>query len=200
MGQAEQSIQHVCSPTKLKQVRNWEKCPVEFKPYYKTLPPENLGMYCHEWPVGKSSAEVHMLLKANSKPCDIVIYTNGSVTRNRSGWEFTVKQAERTVHRDSGAHRITTSSLTMEVEAVTHAIQSLASQHDAHITHAIILTNSIYLLQKVESGIDWPDWHTAMHNLWLQRLLWIYCFRHAGVIGNERADRLESTADITSGL
>ena len=45
-----------------------------------------------------------------------------------------------------------------------------------------------------------PDWHTAMHSLRLQRLLWIYCPGHAGVNGNERAHRLASTADITSGL
>ena len=31
-------------------------------------------------------------------------------------------------------------------------------------------------------------------------LLWIYCPGQAGVSGNERADRLASTADITSGL
>ena len=36
MGQAEQTIQHVCSLTELKQVRDWEKHPAEFKPYYKT--------------------------------------------------------------------------------------------------------------------------------------------------------------------
>ena len=56
------------------------------------------------------------------------------------------------------------------------------------------------LLHKVESGMGCPDWHTAMHSLRLQRLLWIYCPGHAGVSGNERADRLASTADITSGL
>ena len=56
------------------------------------------------------------------------------------------------------------------------------------------------LLQKVESGIGCPDWHTAMHSFRLQRLLWIYCPGHAGVSGNERADRLAGTADITSGL
>ena len=33
-----------------------------------------------------------------------------------------------------------------------------------------------------------------------QRLLWIYCPGHSGVFGNERAHRLASTADITSGL
>ena len=43
MGQAEQSIQHVCRLAELKQVRDWEKRPVEFKPYYKTLLSENLG-------------------------------------------------------------------------------------------------------------------------------------------------------------
>ena len=45
-----------------------------------------------------------------------------------------------------------------------------------------------------------PDWHTAMHSLRLQRLLWIYCPGHAGISGNKQAHRLASTADITSGL
>ena len=39
-----------------------------------------------------------------------------------------------------------------------------------------------------------------MRSLRLQRLLWIYCPGHARVSGNEGADRLASTADITSGL
>ena len=43
MGQAEQSIQRVCRLTEIKKVRDWEKRPVEFKPYYKTLLSENLG-------------------------------------------------------------------------------------------------------------------------------------------------------------
>ena len=43
-------------------------------------------------------------------------------------------------------------------------------------------------------------WHTAMRSLWLQRFLSIYCPEHAGVSGNERVDRLASTADSTSGL
>ena len=89
-----------------------------------------------------------MLVEANSKPHDIVIYTDGSATRNWSGWRFTVKQDGRTVHEDCGSHRVTASSLTMEVEAVTHATQWLASQRDAQITHAIVLTDSMNLLQK----------------------------------------------------
>ena len=94
MGQAEQSIQHVCDLTELKQVKG-----------------------------------------------------------------FTVKQGGRTIHEDSGAQRVKTSSLTMEVEAVTHAIQWLAFQHDALSTHAIILIDSINLLQKLESGMGCPDSH-----------------------------------------
>ena len=56
------------------------------------------------------------------------------------------------------------------------------------------------LLQKVKSGLGCPSRHTAMHSLWLRRLLWIYCPGFAGVSGNEWADSLASTADITSGL
>ena len=114
-----------------------------------------------------------LLSVANSKPHDIVIYTDGSVTKDRSGWGFMVKQGGRTVHEDSGAHRVTTFSLTMGVEAVTHAIQWLASQSDAQMTHDIVLTDSMNLLQRVESGMCCPEWHTAMHCLWLQKFLWL---------------------------
>ena len=129
-----------------------------------------------------------------------MIYTDGSVTKDRSGWGFTAKQGRRTEHENSRPHRLTTSSLTMEVKAVTHAIQWLASKRDAQIIDAIIPTGSMNLLQKVESGMGCPYWHTAMHSLWLQRLLWIYCPGHTGVSGNERVDRLASSADVTSGL
>ena len=47
----------------LKQVRDWEKRPVESKPYYKILLPENLGTHCHEQPAKKINAEVQMLVE-----------------------------------------------------------------------------------------------------------------------------------------
>ena len=90
---------------------------------------------------------------------------------------------------------VTTSSLTMEAEAVLYAIQWLASQRDTQITHAVILTDSKNLLQKAESGMGFPDWNRTMHSLWLQRLMWLYRSWQAGVSGNERA----GTADISSG-
>ena len=82
MGQAEQSIQHVCGLAELKQVSDWEKRPVEFKPYYKTLLSENLGTHCRERPAVKPNAEVQILVEANSKPHGIVVYTDGSVTKD----------------------------------------------------------------------------------------------------------------------
>ena len=53
------------------------------------------------------------------------------------------------------------------------------------------------LLQKAEPG---RGWQTAIHSHRLHWLLWISCPGHGVVRGNERADRLASTADITSGL
>ena len=74
-----------------------------------------------------------MLVETSNKPHDTEIYTDGSVTRDRSGWGFTAKQGGRTVHEDSGALGVTTSSLTMDVKAVTHAIQWL----DPSVTHKL---------------------------------------------------------------
>ena len=100
------------------------------------------------------------------------------------------------MHGDSGAHSVATSSLTMEIEVVTYAIQWLAFQRDAQITYAIIFTNSMNLLQSVGPGMGCPGWHTAMHSLRLQRLLWIYRPGQVEVNRTERADRLTGKANI----
>ena len=167
MGQAEQSIQRVCSLTELKQIRDWEKRPAEFKSYYKTLLSENLGTHCREWPAGKDNAEVQILVEANSKLYDIVIHTDGSVTRDRSGWRFTVKQGGRTAYEDSGIHRVTTYSLTMVVEAVTHAIQWLTSQRE-HRLHMPSFSHSMNLVQKLESGMPPPPPPPQLENSHVQ--------------------------------
>ena len=46
---------------------------------------------------------------------------DGSVTKDLSWWGFVVKQGATTIHEDSAAYTVSTSSLTMEVAAVTHA-------------------------------------------------------------------------------
>ena len=78
------------------------------------------------------------------------MYTDGSVTEDQSGWGFTVKQGVTTIHEDSAAYTVSTSSLTMEEEAVTHALRWIAPRSDSQTRHAIILTDSMSLLQKMQ--------------------------------------------------
>ena len=92
------------------------------------------------------------------------------------------------------------SSLTKEVEAVTSAIPWIASRGDSQTTHGTILTDSLRLLQKWKSGMGSPDWNVSMVDIHLGKLLWVYCPGHAGVKGNDRANRLAGKAALTSGL
>ena len=48
--------------------------------------------------------------------------TDSSVTKTQSGWGFTVKQGATIIHEDGAACKVSTSSLTMEVEVVTHTL------------------------------------------------------------------------------
>ena len=88
----------------------------------------------------------------------------------------------------------------MEVEIVTNALRWIASKADSQTTPATILTDSMSLLQKVKSGMGIPDCNVLMVDIHLLRLLWVYCPGHAGVKGNDRADRLAGKATLTSGL
>ena len=69
-----------------------------------------------------------------------------------------------------------------------------------HHIYAILLTDSMSLLQKVKSGMGSPDWNVSMVDIHLRKLLWVYCPGHAGVKGNDRAERLAGKATLTRGL
>ena len=45
-----------------------------------------------------------------------------------------------------------------------------------------------------------PDWNVSMVDIHLRKLPWVYCPGHAGVKGNDRADRLAGKATLTSSL
>ena len=79
-----------------------------------------------KWPAGKTESEIKLLIQENSKPQDLIMYPDGSVTKHQSGWGFAVKQGATTIHEDSAAYTVSASSLTMEVEAVTHALGWIA--------------------------------------------------------------------------
>ncbi|NQZ78185.1 MAG: endonuclease/exonuclease/phosphatase family protein, partial [Ekhidna sp.] len=200
MGQAEDTIRLVCPLTELRQTKEWERWNENFRHLYQTLVSPDLGRHCREWPDGRTNAEIHLILEANSKEDDIIIYTDGSVTNTQSGWGFTAKKKGKTIHEENAAYEFTTSSLTMEVEAVTHALQWLSSIDVSQNQNAVILTDSMNLLQKVECGMGSPDWHEAMRSLQLKKLTWMYCPGHAGVKGNERADRLAGRGTVIGGL
>ena len=105
-----------------------------------------------------------------------------------------------TIHEDSAACTVSTFSLTIEVEAVTHALRWIASRDDSQTKHNIILTDSMSLLQKVKSGMGSPDWNVSMVNIHHRKLLWVYCPGHAVVKENDRTDKLAGKATLTSGL
>ena len=88
----------------------------------------------------------------------------------------------------------------MEEETVTGALRWIASRGDSQTTHAIILTDSMSLLQKVKNGMGSPDWNVSMVDIHLRKLLWVYCPEHAGVKGKDRADRLVGKATLKSGF
>ena len=66
---------------------------------------------------------VKLLIEENSKPQDLIVNTGGSATKDRSGWGFTVKQGATTIHKNRAAYMDSTSSLTMEMKAVTHDLR-----------------------------------------------------------------------------
>ena len=198
MAEAEQSIQSVCQLTDLKSTREWEERPNEFNHLYRTLKPGNLGRHCREWPTGETNAEIQTIIEEHSKPEDVMIYTDGSVTARRAGWGFTAKRNGTTIYEARAAYPANTSSLTMEVEAVSQALQWVAQQ--CNTRQVIILTDSMNLLQKIDSGYGSPEWHKHMDSINSEQILWIYCPGHAGVQGNERADWLAGRAKVTDGL
>ena len=91
--------------------------PNRFQRLYETLLPENLGKHCRQWPAGKTESEIKLLIEENSKPQNLIVYTDDSVTKDQSGWGFTVKQGEATIHEDSAAYTVSAFTLTMKVEA-----------------------------------------------------------------------------------
>ena len=149
----------------------------------------------------KTEPEIKFLIQENSKPQDLIVYTDGSVTKDQPGWGFTVKQVATAIHEDNAAYTAPTSSLTMEeVETVTHALRWTASRVDGQTTHTIILTDSMTLLQKKKSGMGNPDKNVSMVDSHPRKFLRMSCSRHAGMKGNGKADRLAGRTTITNGL
>ena len=152
---------------------------------------ENLGKHCGEWPAGKADSQIKLLIQERkrqaARPHSVHRRLSHQIP-DQSGWGFTVKQGATIIHEDNVAYTVSTSSLTMVVEAVIHALRWIALRSDGQTTHAIILTDSMSLPLKVKSETGSPEGHVSMFDIHLRELLWVYCLGHAGVKGNDRAD------------
>ena len=128
------------------------------------------------------------LIEENCRADKIIIYIDGSVLRGeRSGWAYSAARHYITLHEGSGATNLTTSSMCVEIKAITEALKWLCSTEDHQ--YATVLTDSMSTLEKVRGGRLYADWFDTIQNSQLRRLQWIFCPGHAGVCGNERADK-----------
>ena len=158
-----------------------------------------LGRECREWPEAQTNAAIQCLIEDNCRPDEVIIYTDGSVLRGeRSGWGFSASRHYITLKEGSGATNLTTSSMCVEIKAITEALKWLCSTEEHQ--YATILTDSMSTLEKIRGGSLYADWFATIQQSQMMRLQWIFCPGHAGVCGNERADKLAGSAAIEGGL
>ena len=153
-----------------------------------------LGRHCREWMANATETEVRSLIINNSKSKDAVIYTDGSVQhRIKSGWAFSARVQGRIIHEDSGATKLTTSSMVMEIQAISRALEWVATT--AH-KHVVIVTDSMSTLDKIRHGLFYHAWLNSIKASKLKKITFIFSPGHAGVKGNERADHLAGKAPV----
>ena len=158
-----------------------------------------LGRECREWTEEAVNLEIDSpLIEENNLSDHLIVYTDGSVQRGvRSGWGYTATLLGELVKEDSGFVQLTTSSMCMEIQAITEMLNWV--QHQA-ITRLVCLTDSMSTLAKIQNGMLHADWVAAINQSNLQCVRWIFCPGHAGVRGNERADALAGEAENESTL
>ena len=100
-------------------------------------------------PCGRGGRGQALILE-NSSDGDVIIYADGSVVRHvRSSWAYTAQVCGKVVKEDSGAFALTTSSMTMEIMAVSRALVWLETQK---FTNVCFLSDSMNMLKKVKNG------------------------------------------------
>ena len=98
---------------------------------YDTLLPENVWRHCREWPTGKADSEIRISFKkqqaAGSHSLSTLMAQSPKTSQGGAS-QLVSMQGATTIHEDSAAYEVSTSSLTMEMEAVTHALRWIASR------------------------------------------------------------------------
>ena len=142
----------------------------------------HLAKHCQEWPAGKTESEIKFLIQENRKPPDIIVYTDGSVTKDQSGWGFTVKQGATIIRKEGGSGHP----------------RWIISRGNSQTTHAVNFTDRKSLLKIAKSITGSPRWHVSMVHIHLRKLLCMYSLGDTEVKENDRADRLASKATTAS--
>ena len=195
MGRAEDALGEVCSLGDIELGEEWMPVPQLLNCTFSCV--TTLDRTWKEKNSIVVNAEVNALISENSGDGDVMIYTDGSVVRQqRSAWAFTARSACRTVYEASSAYLMTTSSMTMEVMAVTRAISWLATQDYSHVC---ILSDSMSMIRRVEAGFVRRQWIDSLSRSKVRVITFIFVPSHAGVYGNEKADRLAGSAAVVAG-
>ena len=196
MTEATKTIENSLSVESIRRGTSWTYFDDYQQQYTKVV--ATLGRECRKWQEGETDKAIEDLISRNSNEEDAVVFTDGSVQRGvKSGWGFTVRMHGTIVAERSGAVDITTSSMLMEVKAITEALHYLKeNQH----RRAVIVTDSMSTLQKIQKEYLYVDWVRIITDSVLERLIWIFSPGHAGVKGNERADSLAGDAVIDNNL
>ena len=147
MTQASNTVENCVSVNSIRRGKSWHFINDYQENYSRVI--ATLGRECREWAPGETDEAVEALISDNSQDGDAIVFTDGSVKRGeKSGWAFTVRCRGETVGEGSGAVEVTTSSMVMEIKAVTEALKYLQLNN---YTRAVIITDSMSTLQKVES-------------------------------------------------
>ena len=84
-----------------------------------------------------------------------------------------------------------------EINAVTLALTWLK---DTEYSRVVFVSDSLSTLEKIRQGNLHADWTPLINESRIHRITWIYCPGHAGVIGNEAADKLAGNAQIDENI
>ena len=194
MAEAEDSLRKVCELDDLQTGKEWIKLTSGEQGLTRVI--VTMGREQRDVADIVTEQEILSLINENSKPGDPVIYTDGSVRRGvKSGWGFIALQNNKVMHRASGATAATTSSMKMEIVAITRALEWIC-RTQPNSTHLVFLTDSQSTLRRIEKGLLRSEWIDAIQGSKLRSIVWIFCPGHAGVRGNEAADRLAGEATV----
>ena len=116
----------------------------------------SLGRECREEDPRVVCAKVGTLIDDNSKSGNVIIYTDGFVKRgDQSGLGYSARRNGCIIKEDGCSYPQTTSSMRMEVEAATAALQWVSTTQHQYI---MILTDSQSMLRKIKAGVFRYEW------------------------------------------